>query len=73
MVANVGKFKGKMAENGYNNSTFARAMGISDVTLKRKINDNDYFFNLKEIIKAKELLSLKPDEFNMIFFGENLN
>ena len=69
MVANVGKLRGKIAENGYNNGTFAKAMGISDVTLRRKINDAEHEFGLGEINKARQLLKLTDNELLAIFFG----
>ena len=69
MVANVGKLKGKMAENGYNNGAFANAIGISAVTLKRKMIDADYDFSIGESVKVKELLNLTNDEYLAIFIG----
>ena len=69
MVVNVGKLKGKMAENGFNNGAFAKAMGMSDVTLRRKINDADYEFSIGESKKAMQLLNLNADEYLAIFIG----
>lgn len=69
MVANVGKFKGKMAESGYNNGAFAKAMRMSDVTLRRKINDADYDFSIGESVRAKKLLNMTDDEYLAIFIG----
>lgn len=69
MVANVGKLKGKMAENGYNNRTFAGAMGMSEATLRRKMNDPEYDFSIGESVQAKVLLKLTTDEYLVIFIG----
>jgi hypothetical protein len=73
MVANVGKLKGKMAENGYNNGAFAEAMGMSAITLKRKINDEHYEFTIGESIRAKDLLHLSTREYLGIFIDADLN
>ena len=67
MVANVGKLKGKMAEYGYNNRAFAKAMGMSEVTLRRKIKDAEYDFTIGESITAKDLLNLSNEEYLGIF------
>ena len=69
MVANVGKLKGKIAENGYNKGAFAKAMGMSDATLRRKINDADYEFSVGESVKVMGLLNLTRDEYLAIFIG----
>lgn len=69
MVANVGKLIGKIAENGYNNGAFAKAMGMSAVTLRRKMHDEQYEFTIGESIKARDLLNLKMDEYLVIFIG----
>lgn len=69
MVANVGKLIGKIAENGFNNGTFAKEMGMSAITLRRKIYDEHYDFFLGESVKAKELLNLTTDEYLAIFIG----
>ena len=69
MVANVGKLKGKMAENGYNNRAFAVAMGMSEVTLRRKINSVGYEFSIGESVKAMGILNLTKDEYLAIFIG----
>ena len=69
MVANVGKLVGKIAEHGYNNGAFAKAMGMSAITLKRKIHDEQYEFFIGESVKAKELLHLTDEEYLTIFIG----
>lgn len=69
MVANVGKLKGKITESGYNNGTFAKAMGMTSTTLRRKINDNDYEFTIGESKKAMQLLNLTAEEYLNIFIG----
>ena len=67
MVANVGKLKGKMAEMGFNNRAFAKAMGMSEVTLRRKVNNVNYEFTIGESVRAKELLNLNVGEYLEIF------
>lgn len=71
MVANVGKLKGKMAENGYNNRAFAKAMGMSEVTLRRKINDAEYDFTIGESLTARDLLNLSNEDYLGIFIDSN--
>lgn len=69
MVANVGKLRGKIAENGFNNRAFAKAMSLSEVTLRRKMNDADYEFTIGESITARKLLNLSTDEYLEIFIN----
>jgi hypothetical protein len=69
MVANIKRLKGKLAENEYTNRDFAKAMGMGEVTLRRKINDAKYEFTLGESIKARNLLNLTTDEYLEIFIG----
>lgn len=69
MVANVGKLRGKIAENGYNNRAFAKAMDMSEITLRRKINEADYEFTIGESITARELLGLTVEEYLDIFIN----
>ena len=69
MVANVGKLVGKIAEHGYNNGTFAKEMGMSAITLRRKMYDEHYEFYIGESVRAKELLHLTDEEYLAIFIG----
>lgn len=69
MVANIGKLLGKIAENGFNKSKFAEAMGMSITTLKRKMCEEKYEFTIGESKKAKELLALTTIEYLEIFIG----
>ena len=67
MVANERKLIGKIAENGYTKGSFAKAMGMSDPTLRLKMNSEDYEFTISESVKAKELLHLTTEEYLEIF------
>ena len=69
MIANVGKLKGKIAENGYNNGAFAKAIGMSAVTLRRKMNEAEYDFSIGESVEVKNLLNLTDEEYLAIFVG----
>ena len=69
MVANVGKLKGKIAENGYNNGAFAKAIGMSAVTLRRKMTEAEYDFSIGESVEVKNLLNLTDEEYLAIFVG----
>lgn len=69
MVANKNKLIGKIAENGYTKQSFAKAMGISEVTSRLKINSDEYEFTISESLKAKEVLHLTTDEYLDIFIN----
>lgn len=69
MVANINKLIGKIAENGYTRQSFAKAMGMSEGTLRLKMNSNEYEFTIGESLKAKELLHLTTEEYLIIFIN----
>lgn len=68
---NVSKLIGKIAEKGYTKKSFAKAMGISEPTFFRYINNPTcipYWF----IVKSVELLCETFDEARIIFFAPKL-
>lgn len=68
---NVNKFIGKIAEKGYTKKSFAKAMGISEPTFFRYINNPKiipYWF----IVKSVELLCETFEEARIIFFTPKL-
>lgn len=69
MVANKNKLMGKIVENGYSRQDFAKAMGMSEVTRRLKMESADYEFTIGESLKAKELLHLTTDEYLEIFIN----
>lgn len=72
MVRNINKLNGKIAENGYNKKEFANVIGLSEVTLRRKINDENSEFSIAESLVVREKLNLTMQEYLDIFFGPEL-
>lgn len=71
MVQNINKLKGKITENGYTIKTLAFDIGICEVSLRRKINNNSEF-TLSETLKVKDKLNLTGQDYLDIFFGTKL-
>lgn len=68
---NKNKFKGMLANRGENQKTLAEAMGMSRVTLSRKINEShNASFKLPEIEVIKARYRLTSTEVNDIFFAD---
>lgn len=62
----INRLKARFVEKGYTQQDIARELGITDVTLSRKLNRG--VFNSDEIYKMIVLLDIKdPTE---IFFAE---
>ena len=66
MAFDFSKLRGKIKEVFGTQEKFAKAMGMSGVTLSAKLN-NTVDFTMSEINKACELLSI-PTEFIPIYF-----
>ena len=63
------KLRGKIAENGLNQEKLAQAIGISHVSLSKKINGNTDF-TLKEVNAIAKTLKLSNEDIIQIFIGE---
>ena len=61
------KLKGKIKEIFDTQDAFAKALGISNVTISLKLN-NKAEFSQKEIDKASDLLKIKKEEIPVYFF-----
>jgi len=72
MVANINKLKGKIAENGYTMKSLSKEIGMSETTLRRKINFENQDFTIGESQKVREKLNLNVEEYLYIFFNEEL-
>lgn len=72
MVQNINKLKGKITENGYSIKTLAPKVGLCEVTLRKKINNNNSEFLLSESLLIKEVLNLSNKDYIDIFFGSKL-
>lgn len=64
-MSNVMKLKGKIVENGYNQESFAEAIGMSKATLIRRMSDGN--FTIGEALKIIEVLNLTRNEAIEIF------
>ena len=62
---------GRMKELGYNQETFAKALGISSCSLNLRLN-NKRSFRQDEIVKGGEILKIHPDELHCYFFTHKL-
>lgn len=68
MVKNINKLKGKMAENNYTMKRLSEEMGITENTLRRKMNDDSSEFTISESDTLRKKLNLTTEEFLNIFF-----
>ncbi len=66
-MSNINILKGKMMENGLNQSQFAKLMGIDRSTLNRKLKTGEDF-TVKEANQIVDILSLSYQEAVDIFF-----
>lgn len=72
MVHNINKLKGKITEKGYKMDEFADKIGMSESTLRRKINKEDYDFFISESLDVKDKLELSTKDYLDIFYGQKL-
>lgn len=72
MVKNVNKLKGKIAEKGYTFKKLSEELGLTELTLRRKMNDNNYDFYLGETTDIAKILELSGEEYLEIFYGSKL-
>lgn len=69
-MVNINKLKGKIVENGYNISVFAKMLNIDKATFYRKLAQDGETFSVKEAGLICEKLKLKSDEAVSIFFSD---
>mgnify|MGYP002622428005 CR=1 FL=1 len=69
-MLNRAKLKGKIREMGLTQMEVAVKMGISYVTLSKKLNGKVRFYE-DEIAKLFTILDLSADEKEAIFFSDN--
>ena len=72
MVANINKLKGKIIEKGYKPKEFADAIGMCELTVRRKINNKNSDFSIIESLNVKKILNLSTQDYLDIFFGSEL-
>ena len=71
MEFDYAKLRGKIRERFDTERNFAAAMGIGRVAMSQKLN-NESDFTRKQMLKAAELLGIKPEEFVAYFFTEKV-
>jgi plasmid maintenance system antidote protein VapI len=70
-MVNTNLLKGKIIEKGFTFKSLASAMNLSELTLRRKINNVTSFY-IEESILLKNTLNISTDEYIAIFFEEKL-
>lgn len=68
---NTNKLKGKIAECGLTNETFAKAIGIDNSTFFRKMKSKGLAFSIGQMHRMADILSLSPQEASDIFLSQN--
>lgn len=71
-MVNTMKLKGKIVENGLTLHDVAKALGIDDSTLYRKMKNNGISFTIGEANKLTKCLRLTKDEAMDIFFNSSV-
>lgn len=67
MAFNYSKLEGKIVEVFKTRAAFAKALGIAEETLSRKLN-NKSLFTHEEMCKSCELLGIEVNEIPAYFF-----
>jgi len=70
-MVNVNMLKGKIVEKGYSVAGVAPAIGMSKITLYRKLKKGGGDLLIKEVAAMSTVLHLTGDEVNKIFFTES--
>ena len=71
-MVNTNKLKGKIIGAGYNLTTFAEALGVSQATLSDKLRGEGYF-NTMQIEKIVSLLGITIQDIPGYFFADNVS
>lgn len=71
-MINTSKIKGRLAEMGLTQKDVAKALGIAQPTVNQKIN-NIRPMDLEEAEKLSVLLGIKPEDFQVFFFTQELH
>lgn len=66
-MCDVAKLRGKIVENGLNQMTFAKAIGMDRSTLNRRMRNGEAF-TIGEAGRIATILKLTKDEAAAIFF-----
>lgn len=71
MAFDYSKLKGRIVERFGSQRAFAEKLGITEVSLTRKMQ-NQAAWKQSEIVKAKNLLGIPPEETDLYFFTINV-
>lgn len=69
MKTNINKLKGKMAENGYNQTDLAEKLNVNRATIYRKFECDGLSFTIGEAHKIADILNLTQEEAVEIFLA----
>ena len=72
MAYNYSKLNGRIVEVFETQANFAEAMGVSEHSISKKLNNKSKFRQF-EIDKACELLSIPHEEIGLYFFNRNVH
>ena len=67
---NILKLKGKIVENGLNNTTFAEKINLPTATFYRRLECEGRDFTIGEVERMVDVLNLSKGEAIEIFLGE---
>ena len=71
MVVNISMLRGRMVENGFTGTTFAKRIGIDRATFSRRLQANGLTFTVGEMHQIIEALHLSNEEAACIFLFKN--
>lgn len=61
------KLKGKILASGFTQKEVAKKIGISTTALSRKLNDEENFFTISQMLSIMDLLNISKEEAKDIF------
>ena len=67
-MVNIRKLKAKLVENDISIIELANIIGVDKSTVYRKLNKSGENFNVKDVEKISQALSLTYEDINDIFF-----
>ena len=71
MIFDYSKLRGRIVEKYGTQSEFAKAFGISDNSMSRKLN-NKNSFSVDDIIKITHMLDIQSKDVSSYFFTEKV-
>ncbi|HAX53363.1 helix-turn-helix domain-containing protein [Blautia liquoris] len=69
-MVNTNKLRGKMIEHGMNVEELSLALGMNRATFYRRLNSDGEEFSIREADMIVNILKLKKEEANAIFFSQ---